>query len=203
VVVVGRPNVGKSTLSNQMLGRSASIVADLPGTTRDWVAGLAELRPDPAGSDCGPAVETSICRDAVAVRWHDTPGLRRSEDLIEQQAIESVRHLIADADVVLAMRDLHTDWPLPTSMQRRPDLWLVNKIDLQMPAAMQGDGTTRNGALGISAVEGAGIDLLQQRVLATLDLKCVAEPRLWVFSNSLRLAVCDNGTEQLRDYVGL
>ena len=43
VVVVGQPNVGKSTLTNQMLGRSVSIVADLPGTTRDWVAGLAEI----------------------------------------------------------------------------------------------------------------------------------------------------------------
>src|SRR5690606_37975884 len=43
VVLVGKPNVGKSTLTNHMLGRSVSLVADLPGTTRDWVAGLAEL----------------------------------------------------------------------------------------------------------------------------------------------------------------
>ncbi|MEO0515377.1 MAG: GTPase, partial [Planctomycetota bacterium] len=65
IVVVGRPNVGKSTLLNRLVGRSASVVADLPGTTRDWVGGLVELVP--RGGEAQ--------RDAIAVRWLDTPGL--------------------------------------------------------------------------------------------------------------------------------
>ncbi|NJL31882.1 MAG: GTP-binding protein [Phycisphaerales bacterium] len=60
VVVAGQPNVGKSTLMNKMLGRSASLVADLPGTTRDWVAGWVEL-------------------EGVALHWMDTPGLRHTD----------------------------------------------------------------------------------------------------------------------------
>jgi tRNA U34 5-carboxymethylaminomethyl modifying GTPase MnmE/TrmE len=96
VAVVGRANVGKSTLTNLVMGRAASLVADLPGTTRDWVAGMAQIAM-PVGE--------------VVVRWCDTPGMRRSDDTIEQRAIELARRVVAEADVLIAMRDVQTDWP--------------------------------------------------------------------------------------------
>ncbi len=122
VVVVGRPNVGKSTLTNRLLGRAASIVADLPGTTRDWVAGLAEIQAGGAGGG-----ETS--GRGVAVRWLDTPGLRDSDDAIEQQAITLARQVISQADVIIAMRDAATEWPELATLGREPDMWVVNKVD--------------------------------------------------------------------------
>ncbi|MEM8496282.1 MAG: GTPase, partial [Planctomycetota bacterium] len=124
VVVVGRPNVGKSTLLNRLVGRSASVVADLPGTTRDWVGGLVELVPTlPGGGDGDPAI------DAVAVRWLDTPGLRSSDDAVEQRAIEQARGVVADADVLVAMRDPEHGWPDLGNLPREPDVWVINKAD--------------------------------------------------------------------------
>ena len=87
VVLVGPANVGKSTLTNRILGYAASIVADLPGTTRDWVGGMTQLR-------------------GVAVRWMDTPGIRISDDDVEQQAIGLAKQVIDEADVLVYMSDL-------------------------------------------------------------------------------------------------
>ncbi|MCC7193727.1 MAG: GTP-binding protein [Phycisphaeraceae bacterium] len=167
VVVVGRPNVGKSTLTNRMLGRSVSIVADLPGTTRDWVAGLAEIQ-------------------GVAVRWLDTPGVRATDDPIESRAITLASRVISSADVLIAMRDHRIDWPAPTELPREPDIWVINKSDQSLPS----DDT--RGALPISAQTGEGLELLTQRILTTLGLTPLHEER-WAFSDRLKkLAVASD-----------
>jgi len=109
VVLAGPPNVGKSTLSNALLGRSMSIALDLPGTTRDYVTGRVEL----AG---------------LIVNWHDTPGLRESGDAIELQAIEIARRLMDSADLLIAMTDYEHNWP---ELMREPDLKVANKADIR------------------------------------------------------------------------
>ena len=167
VVVVGQPNVGKSTLTNRMLGRSVSLVADLPGTTRDWVAGLAEIGP-------------------VAVRWADTPGLRDADDVVEQQAIGLARQVIEQAEVLIAMRDSSIGWPDLDISRRCPDLWVINKAD--DPAALDtsgGDGS-RDTPLPISAKTGLGVDRLGEWVLAHLGLAQRQANQLWAFSSALR-----------------
>jgi len=172
VVVVGAPNVGKSTLTNVMLGRSASIVADLPGTTRDWVAGLAEIGP-------------------VAVRWMDTPGLRSSDDAIEQQAIALAGQVIEGADVLIAMRDGDHDWP---ALPRVPDVRVQNKIDRS--------GVVDKNVIGISAKNGTGSDELEAAVIASLGLSDIDRPGLWAFSVALRQFLSANDREGLSRYVG-
>ena len=183
-VVLGRPNVGKSTLTNRMLGRAASIVADLPGTTRDWVAGLAELGP--------PAT-------AVAVRWLDTPGLRDSDDRVEQSAIELARIAIKQADVLIAMRDPETPWPDADHLPRRPDVWVVNKVDDPPDDLGQGD---LESPLSISALCGSGIADLERLVLGRLALDDLDAESLWAFSPTLRAATTCGERESLRLYLG-
>ena len=183
VVVVGAPNVGKSTLTNAILGRSVSVVADLPGTTRDWVAGVAELG---AGSR------------AVAVRWLDTPGLRMTEG-VERRAIELAQRVVRDASVLLAMRDGETDWPGEVDLPREPDVWVVNKVD---DGTVDGDGASRDEPLAISAANERGLDALAGRVLRTIGLADVGGEELWAFSPPLR-AVLESGGDVagLGDYV--
>lgn len=180
VVVVGRPNVGKSTLTNRLMGRTVSLVADLPGTTRDWVGALVELG--------------GIC-DAVAVRWLDTPGLRDSNDGIEQRAIGLAREVIASADVLIAMRDPATDWPEEGALPREPDLRVVNKIDESC------SNTAWPGAIAISALTGQGIDALQQQILAALRIDAVSDDSLWAFSQRLR-GFLHGDSDELADYLG-
>ncbi|MEM9753124.1 MAG: GTPase [Planctomycetota bacterium] len=172
VVVVGRPNVGKSTLLNALVGRTAALVADLPGTTRDWVGSTVELVAK--GSD--------PLADAVAVRWLDTPGLRSSDDAVEQAAIAAARDAIQRADVLVVLRSPDIDWPDADALPREADLRVLNKADTRP------DGfSAEPGVLPISAKHRDGLDRLAEAVLGTLGLPDppnATEP--WAFSETLR-----------------
>ncbi len=165
IVVAGAPNVGKSTLTNHLAGRAASIVADLPGTTRDWVGTLIEL-PTPAGD--------------VAVQWLDTPGLHLSDDPIEQRAIELAARVIDNADLLIAMRDDACDWP---TLPRPADLRVVNKTDRPAAAALLRDAP---GAIGLAARDGRGIELLANAIADRLGLTGVPPDAAWAFSDTLK-----------------
>ncbi|MEM7576561.1 MAG: GTPase [Planctomycetota bacterium] len=170
VVVVGRPNVGKSTLLNALVGRTAALVADLPGTTRDWVGSTVELVP--SGSD--------PLTGAVAVRWLDTPGLRSSDDDVEQAAIAAARHATEQSDVLITLRSPEIDWPEPDALPREPDLKVMNKADT-LAKSLGAD------LLAISAETRDGLDRLADAVLGVLGLRDPdAFERPWAFSKTLR-----------------
>ena len=162
VVVVGAPNVGKSTLSNALLGRSMSITADRPGTTRDYTSGRIEL----AG---------------LVVNWHDTPGLRATDDPIERKAIDLAGSLIESADLLIALTDSEHDWP---QLSREPDLHVYNKIDL-LPSP-SGRGAGGEGLIPISALQQDGLAQLVTAVRDQLVLPADLEhPEVWLFDERL------------------
>ena len=188
VVVVGRPNVGKSMLSNRMIGRAASLVADLPGTTRDWVGGGASLQ-------C-KREKAKGKRGEVVVRWLDTPGVRESGDEVERAAIAAARDVVARADVLIVMRDPATDWPdagVIAGGLRQPDVRVMNKADL--------GGEVGGDVLRISAATGEGVERLAEAVLGTLGLDDVREDVPWAFSDTLRRYVRGESVD-LAAYVG-
>jgi len=190
VVVVGKPNVGKSTLTNRLMGRSVSLVADLPGTTRDWVGGVVEI------ADVG-VLSADVKRgggpSSVAVRWVDTPGLRDSADDIEQRAIGLASQAIASAEVLIVMRDPDNDWPDAGDLPREPDIRVVNKADLT-------EGHWPD-AVSISAATGQGIEMLQRCVVDALGLSQINRGACWAFSDTLRRYV-RGGITDLSDYLG-
>jgi tRNA modification GTPase len=160
VVVAGAPNVGKSTLSNALLGRTLSIAADIPGTTRDYTCGRVDL-------------------GGLVVDWHDLPGLRRSRDPIEMEAIEIAATLLDRADLVISMRDPDTDWP---ALPREPNLRVFNKIDLERA----GWGAASPGVVRISAVTGQGLSVLVEAVRDQLvPRRDLEHPGPWLFDEAL------------------
>ncbi len=181
VALIGRPNVGKSTLTNLVLGRIASITADLPGTTRDWVGGLADL-PTAIGD--------------LVVEWIDTPGLHASDDPLERRAIELARDAIAHADLIIAVRDPQVDWP--DDLPDRPTLHVCNKADLADPPA-----DPRNGGppIPISALRGDGLEALGAAAGAALGLGPAVAVMPWAFSPTLGRVVADRDVDALARYL--
>jgi tRNA modification GTPase len=155
VVLAGPPNVGKSTLSNALLGRAVSIAMDRPGTTRDYTAGRLDL-------------------GGLVVRWHDTPGLRASDDPVEAAALGIARRLIDRAELLVAATDAAHDWP---ALPREADLRIATRADL---------GTRPDADLAVSAVTGAGLnELVRAARDALVPPEDLTHPGPWVFDPRL------------------
>ena len=184
VVVVGRPSVGKSTLTNHLAGRSVSLVAEEPGTTRDWVGQVVEL-----------TVSDTVLAAGVAVRWIDTPGLRDVGDVGE--VARGLGGGAGGGDRVERDRDggggwwrcgdPASDWPAEADLPggRRPAVWVMNKIDTTTEVE-SGDGGSPETPLGISGQTGEGVDDLQAAVVKALGLGDVDAERPWAFSKTLK-----------------
>lgn len=189
VVVIGPPNAGKSTLTNALMGKSMSIVTDLPGTTRDWVGGLVEL------SAWGFS-------DQVAVQWLDTPGIHNSMDVVEQQAIRLAQQQIKQADILITMRGLEQDWLDTADLPREPELWVVNKADDTLDSDRLRIQTSAENPLHISAQSGNGLAQLGHAVVVYLGLLW-SSPELWAFSSKLLSWSKTGDNEALKRYLGL
>ena len=141
LVIAGRPNAGKSSLFNALLGTERAIVTEVPGTTRD-------------------AVEAHAVLEGFPFRLVDTAGLRESADRVERLGIEVSRKYLAAADLVLFCRDAGCEMRDPGSQEflascRAPVIDVVTKIDL---TARPPD------RLGVSVVTGEGLADLRRKL---------------------------------------
>jgi small GTP-binding protein len=140
VAIVGPPNVGKSTLANQLFGQERSITADLPGTTRDWVGEIANI-------------------DGLAIMLVDTPGIRTTVDPIEDAAIAASKPQIQSADLIVLVLD-----------QSQPlDHAIVNSFPDSIRVANKSDGSLQWDAAEIGAIQtiatiGTGMDELRKQI---------------------------------------
>ncbi|MCK4513380.1 tRNA modification GTPase, partial [bacterium] len=153
VAIVGRPNVGKSSLLNALLARARAIVTALPGTTRD-------------------AIEETVDLDGVPVRLIDTAGWRDSTDPAEVEGVERAKAAAAGADLVLFVIDSSSgttaaDTSVAEDLDRERTLAVLNKIDL-----IAGDpaGIELNGLpfAEVSALTRDGIPELKRAIAAML-----------------------------------
>lgn len=152
VAAIGPPNVGKSSLLNALAGRSVSIVADQPGTTRDHVGAMIDL-------------------GGLVVRWIDCPGFDpRETDALSRQAQLAAQHVVAAADLVLSCGDAASGFlrdapPGALAIGLRADL-----------------GSTAAAALWLSATRGTGLEATVAAIRDRLvPPAALADPRPWRF----------------------
>ena len=150
--IVGRPNVGKSSLLNALLMQNRAIVTPFPGTTRD-------------------TVEEYLNIDGIPFRIMDTAGLREPEDEVERQGVMRSHQAIEQADLVLlvvdATRPLGADEEqMIRRLEQKPHLLILNKMDQlrSQPGLPSGSPPGREGAIYTSALTGEGLESLRKAV---------------------------------------
>jgi tRNA modification GTPase len=156
LVLVGAPNVGKSSLLNSLAGRETAIVTPIAGTTRDLV-------------------RDQILLDGMPLHIVDTAGLRETEDIVEKQGIERTLHVMSEADLVIVLLDdRHPEDVAETELLQQlkiKPLLVRNKIDLSGHAA----GLTPDNVLYISAKTGEGIGELKAYLRQQMGLNVQTE----------------------------
>jgi tRNA modification GTPase len=143
LAIVGRPNVGKSSLFNRLVEQDRAIVTDIPGTTRDLVSEVAAI-------------------DGIPIKFVDTAGIRPGQDLVETLGIERSYRAMADADLTLVVFDLSEPIaPEDTALLERAKqqghyILVGNKSDIAAAVV--------EGAVSVSALTGGGIEELRRRI---------------------------------------
>lgn len=142
-VIVGEPNVGKSSLLNCLSGKEVAIVTDIPGTTRD-------------------VLRDYILIDGMPMHIIDTAGLRESTDIVEQEGIRRAYGEIEKADLVLYMV-CHPIDSMPDNLSAKNVIVIQNKIDLidAIPSVSHGNGYPM---VALSVKTNAGIELLKDQI---------------------------------------
>ncbi|HLA09245.1 MAG TPA: tRNA uridine-5-carboxymethylaminomethyl(34) synthesis GTPase MnmE [Pyrinomonadaceae bacterium] len=157
VAIVGRPNVGKSSIFNALVGLDRAIVTELPGTTRDCIA-------------------EQISVGEIPISLTDTAGLRAAYDPIETLGIERTRAAMADADIVILVLDgscelTSEDEETLRSVSNSTRAVVINKADLpSYRNPMVGRAGRIQQGIKVSALTGEGLDEVRTAILAPFEV---------------------------------
>jgi len=183
VAVVGKPNVGKSTLMNRLVGEHVSVTSPKAQSTRTRVVGI-------------------VTQAAVQMVLHDTPGLMTPHDVLHESMRAHSLAAIADADVVLHLLDSttvrHGSLVEEANLEKAPSAPIVTaftKIDLVNEIRAAELLGTRPDAFGVSALTGVGLEALVERINALLPESPFLYPEDDVSTHSLRYLAA----EQVRE----
>jgi tRNA modification GTPase len=170
VTIVGRPNVGKSSLMNSLLGEDRAIVTPIPGTTRDTIEEFTSIR-------------------GIPLRLTDTAGIRKARGKIEELGIARSRNCLLNSDLVLHVMDGSRpfsvqDYRLHALCKGQRVIQITNKTDLPRRLKIPADIQTLPN-VGTSVKTGDGLDLLKDLIVSialpshatSSDLGCVVNER--------------------------
>lgn len=163
LAIVGRPNVGKSSLFNRLVERERAIVTAMPGTTRDLVS-------------------ETVAIGGIPVKLVDTAGIRKALDEAESIGIRKSMEVLADADMVLVVLDasqpFHAeDEELLQQVQQRKAIVVANKSDLAV------ESSSHDTALRTSAATGEGIAELREEILRQMSGDAGVSPEAGFLTN--------------------
>lgn len=170
VVIAGKPNVGKSSLLNMMVGKDRAIVTPFPGTTRD-------------------AIEEVVLLAGLPIRFVDTAGVRNTSDLLEQMGVAKTQEYLQEADLVIVLFDRsrlleEEDREIARIARGKPHMVVFNKSDL--PPSLSKEEIHRfypgEEILEISARTGEGREALVESIVQKLQAQIGPEDSLTLMS---------------------
>lgn len=184
--IVGKPNVGKSTLMNLLLGEERSIVTSVEGTTRD-------------------VVEETAVVGCVTLRLADTAGLRFSEDEVEKIGVDRAKKWLERADFVLAVFDLsrpltEEDDEIFSLVKTKKNLAVLNKTDLETRADKDIIIQNFSDYIEISAKNGNDYQLLCEKIEKVLEAADF-DPSVATLVNARQRSCCENALNDIKDAI--
>ncbi len=176
VLIIGRPNVGKSSILNKLIDEEKAIVTDIEGTTRDIVEG-------------------SINLDGIALNIIDTAGIRETEDIIEKKGVEKSLNLVEKADLVILVLNNNEeirkeDFELLDKTQGKKRIILINKIDLE--TKLDRRKLNNSEIIESSTVNDFGLEGLTEKIKEIFNLNELETKDLTYLSNARQISILKN-----------
>ena len=169
VAIVGRPNVGKSSILNALLQEKKAIVTDIAGTTRDIVEGEMELK-------------------GIALKFIDTAGIRKTEDLVEKIGVDKSLEIIKAADLVILVLNnneelTEEDLELLEKVKEKTHIIFVNKNDLPTKLKIAEEVVKGN------TIDSLGLEELKNKIVELFDLEKISNSNLEVVSSAREIGL--------------
>ena len=178
-IIIGSPNVGKSSILNRLLNEEKAIVTDVAGTTRDIVEGNIQI-------------------DGIALNIIDTAGIRKTDDLVESIGVKKSLNLIDDADLVLYVLNnnekiTEDEKEILNKIKNKNHIIIVNKIDLNNEL----DVSILKDYIPISIKEDVGIDKLRRKIKDIFNLEKIEQSDFTYLSSARSISLLKKSLEYL------
>lgn len=181
--IIGRPNVGKSSILNKLLKEEKAIVTDIEGTTRDMVEGKVNI-------------------GGVTLHIIDTAGIRETEDVVEKIGVEKSLHLIEDATLILVV--LNNNEPLTIEDEQilkevanKTVIYVINKSDL--PTKINLDAIPAKDRVFTNTVEWEGIRALEEKIIEKFHLNELKNNDYTYLSSARQISLAKEALEGLKE----
>ncbi len=170
VAIVGRPNVGKSSILNALLKKNKAIVTDIAGTTRDIVEGEMELK-------------------GIALKFIDTAGIRKTDDVVEKIGVDKSLEMIEEADLVILVLNnneelTEEDKEIIEKIKNKTHIIFINKNDLPNKLEINNKETVKG-----NTIEDKGLDNLKKKIVELFDLEKIGNSNLEVVSSAREIGL--------------
>lgn len=186
VLILGKPNVGKSSLLNRLIRENRAIVTEIPGTTRD-------------------SIEEMITINGIAFKLIDTAGIRETDDIVEQIGVSKSIELAKDADLIVAIFDLseamsEEDQSILSLTKDKKTLYVLNKTDKEekMDTEFFGRIDTKR-VVRASVIDNKGIDELEKRLSEIVYDEEISSDHQVIITNVRHERLLKEAAEQLEE----
>ncbi len=180
-VIIGRPNVGKSSILNCLLEEDKAIVTDVAGTTRDIVEGMISI-------------------DGILLNIIDTAGIRETSDIVESIGVEKSLSLIEDADLILFVLNQNDELNLEDreilkKIKDKNSIIIINKIDLENKIDL--DDVGKENIVYISALNNIGIDELKKSIKEMFNFEKIEQEDYTYLSSARSISLMKRALDSL------
>ena len=178
VAIVGRPNVGKSSILNALLNKNKAIVTDIAGTTRDIVEGEVELK-------------------GIALKFIDTAGIRKTKDVVEKIGVDKSLEVIDESDLVIHVLNnnealTEEDQEIMEKIKDKTHITFINKSDLPTKLKITKEDIVKGNTVDLN-----GLDELKDKIGELFDLERINNSNLEVVSSAREIGLLNEALNSI------